>query len=667
MKKGKNLLESIPVKYDPVPLSEPVISEESDQIFYRNLSLTFRRREYILSKPVISTRAQELFKKARIKLRGILVWKKVLDDIHEYGLNSRNLNSLVNFHNSTMISHIPHQGDRFLFYPDTPFKKYWNFLVFLMIFYVLIGMPWVTAFENEQPWTRIFIFEATMDFLFFLDILITFNSAFVNDEKKVVVDRWVIARSYVKGMFILDFFSIMPFYLLDHSNSGGTRSNAFLRMIRITKVIRIFRASKILKIIEHFSDTDTIEYWQDLIMNYQGTSRLIATVFVILIMGHISACMWYFFAKLDDFGPDTWVSRYGWLDESAGMLYLRGLYFTFTVITTVGFGDIYAYTITEMVICVILMLFGISFYSFLVGTLSSLISSIDAKAIRISAKLDFLEKFCKENFIPEAVFRAMKKFTKSNGEYEIMEEKKRLDIISQMPKDKRYEIVMSMFNELPKKVFFFQEQSVSLIIDIVPRLNLKVTNTNEFVYKKGEHPTGIYFIAKGRVSFLYNNDMISFKTMIQGSYFGEIEVIEKCLVKFSACSDTECSLLVMSEELWNYLLMKFPDTGAEMKKIAKIKNLRNSENLQEIIDVIELTDIRKELDLSQLCGKKRIKNKGSLKSKQQRLKNLIVNRIELSKPTFMQEANKKMLELLSSAKTLSKSLSKLTSSEYTIF
>ena len=663
MKKGKNLLDNIQQKYEAVPVSEPVVSEENEQVFYRNLSLTFRRREFILKKPIINKRAQILFQKARIKLRGLLVWKKVLFDIHEYGLNSRNLNSSANFHhNSTIFSHIPHQGDKYLFYPDTPFKKYWNFLVFLMIFYVFIGMPWVTAFENEQPWTKIFIFEVAIDFLFFIDILITFNSAYVNDDKDVVVDRREIAKNYIKGMFLLDFFSIMPFYLLDHSNSGGTRSNTFLRMIRITKVIRIFRASKILKIIEHFSDTDTIEYWQDIIMNYQGTSRLIATVFVILIMGHISACMWFFFAKLDDLGPDTWVSRYGWVDESSGMLYLRGLYFTFTVITTVGFGDIYAYTLTEMVICMILMLFGISFYSFLVGTLSSLISSIDAKAIRISAKLDFLEKFCKENFIPESVFRIMKKFTKSNGEYELMEEEKRLEIISQMPKDKRYEIVMGMFGELPKKVFFFQDQSISLIIDIVPRLNLKLTSTNEFVYKKGEHPTGIYFIAKGRVSFLYNNDLISFKTMIQGSYFGEIEIIEKSLVKFSTCCDTDCSLLVMSEHLWNYLLMKFPDTGAEIKRVAKMKNMKNNENLQEIIDVIELTEIRKELELSQLCGKKRIKNRGDFKSKQHRIRNLITSKIESSKPSFAQEANSKIQELLSQGRFLTKVLDKLNKS-----
>ena len=653
MKKPRNLLETIPkVKYEALPLREKPDSEELEKNLSKNQSLTFRRREFIRKIPVTNKIVQERFKRARIKLRGLLFWKKVLNDIQEFGINSKKLNHPHFIHHNSSISSIySHQSGKRLFYPETTFKKYWNFLVFLLIFYVFIGMPWVIAFENGHPWTGIFIFEVLVDFLFFIDILITFNSAYIGKDKQLVEDRTEIAKNYVKGMFFLDLISIFPFYLLDDSNSNGLRSNTFLRMIRITKVLRIFRASKIMKIIEHFSDTDTIEYWQNIFMNYQGTSRLLATVFVILIMGHISACMWYFFARMDDLGPQTWVSRYGWLDEGNDMLYLRGLYFTFTVITTVGFGDISAYTITEMIICMILMLFGIFFYSFLVGTLSSLISSIDAKAIRVSAKLDFLDKFCKENFIPENVFRAMKKFVKSNGEYEVMEEERRVEIVAQMPKDLRFEIAMGMFNSLPCNIFFFQEQSPTLIVDIVPRLNLKITSFNEFIYRKNEHPTSIYFIAKGRVSFLYNNDLISFKSMIEGSYFGEIELIEKSLTKFSAISDTECSLLVMSENLWNYLKIKFPDTAEEIKRISEIKNLRNSENLQEIIDVIEATEIRKEIDLPSLCGQKKIRNKGQLKRKKQRLKNFIIENIEMSKFDFYYTANFKLKELLDQAKT----------------
>lgn len=49
--------------------------------------------------------------------------------------------------------------------------------------------------------------------------------------------------------------------------------------------------------------------------------------------------MWYFTARWDDFDPDTWVAKTGYLDESDFRKYMYCFYFAITVITTVGYGD----------------------------------------------------------------------------------------------------------------------------------------------------------------------------------------------------------------------------------------------------------------------------------------------------------------------------------------
>lgn len=673
IQKKRNLLEIVSsTKYQVLPTFDQevphtiTISKEPEHNSEHRLSLTYRRREYLMKQPIKNKKAQQLFHKARIKLRGLLLWKKIIEDIHEYGISSHTIGQGVftinanvcvrsfDTNNETVIEH--GRWEEYLFFPDMTFKKYWNFLIILLIFYVFIGMPWVTAFQDEQPWTNLFIFEVVVDFLFFLDILITFNSAYVDSNKVLVANRKKIVMNYLKGMFIIDLFSVFPFYMFDTTSS---RPNAYVRMIRITKIIRIFRASKILKIIEHFSDSDTMEYWQDLMLNYQGTSRLIATIFVILIMAHINACLWYFFAKIDDFSPDTWITRGGFEDDSELMLYLRALYFTFTVVTTVGFGDIHANTITEMIICMILMLFGIGFYSFLVGTLSSVITSIDAKAIKVNAKLSLIDKFAIDCMLPESITRSMKRFSKNNGENEIMEDERRIELISQMPKNFRYDIAMGMHNELPKKIFFFQEQDAALIVDIVPRLNMMILIKNEFAYKKGEHPTGVYFIGQGRVSFLYSQSLISFKTMIAGSYFGEIELIEKTPRKFSAVADCNCELLIMSEHLLQIFLEKFPDSAAKFRKLAQIKSMRNNENLQEIIDVLEVVEIRKEIELDKLCGKKRIKNKGGLKAKVDRLRDTITHKFGEKSRSFNMVTAQHLTQVEEELKALTKTINEL--------
>lgn len=59
-----------------------------------------------------------------------------------------------------------------------------------------------------------------------------------------------------------------------------------------------------------------------------------------MILCHTLSCMWFLVARLEDFGPETWVYRYGY--DTAGVFeqYLAGLYFIVATITTVGYGDI---------------------------------------------------------------------------------------------------------------------------------------------------------------------------------------------------------------------------------------------------------------------------------------------------------------------------------------
>lgn len=75
-----------------------------------------------------------------------------------------------------------------------------------------------------------------------------------------------------------------------------------------------------------------------------GYERLIIFVLMMLMFTHFMGCMWMFLARLDEFGPDTWISRYGYIDEQLWDLYLISVYYILTTITTVGYGDITGFT-----------------------------------------------------------------------------------------------------------------------------------------------------------------------------------------------------------------------------------------------------------------------------------------------------------------------------------
>ena len=73
-----------------------------------------------------------------------------------------------------------------------------------------------------------------------------------------------------------------------------------------------------------------------------------------------------------NFGPDTWVVRTGYQDAAIGEQYLVAVYWylykilifrVFQTLTTVGYGDVAAVTAGERILSLVLMSFGVFFYS----------------------------------------------------------------------------------------------------------------------------------------------------------------------------------------------------------------------------------------------------------------------------------------------------------------
>lgn len=75
---------------------------------------------------------------------------------------------------------------------------------------------------------------------------------------------------------------------------------------------------------------------------------------------------------------------------------MAGIYFSIATFTTVGYGDVSARTMYEMMISCILMVFGVISYSLLIGSLSSIIYSMDTTEKALREKLNTLDLIRKE-------------------------------------------------------------------------------------------------------------------------------------------------------------------------------------------------------------------------------------------------------------------------------
>lgn len=146
-----------------------------------------------------------------------------------------------------------------------------------------------------------------------------------------------------------------------------------------------------------------------------------------------------------------------------------------------------------------------------------------------------------------------------------LDEALKSQLVHEMPREIRYELVMSMYNGAARQIDFFNNAEISYIINYLPRIRFEIVGDAEYLYKKGEYPSEIYFLASGRVNYLYGRQNIVFKTMIGGSYFGEIEIFEEIPREFSIMSEGLCEIFKMPKRLIDNQNVTHPNITEQMK------------------------------------------------------------------------------------------------------
>lgn len=148
-------------------------------------------------------------------------------------------------------------------------------------------------------------------------------------------------------------------------------------MPRLYRLMRILRLAKIFAL---FKGNDQVVRFFDKLKLNSGMIRMIKICAAVFFLVHLMSCFWYLSAKFNDFDYNCWVVQRGIQDESNGYLYLTSVYWALQTITTVGYGDITVLTVSELVLSILWMVFGVGFFSFTIGNLSSLLASMDTKS-----------------------------------------------------------------------------------------------------------------------------------------------------------------------------------------------------------------------------------------------------------------------------------------------
>lgn len=100
--------------------------------------------------------------------------------------------------------------------------------------------------------------------------------------------------------------------------------------------------------------------------------------------------------------------------EPLSRQYIVSVYWSFMTLTTVGYGVPNAQTPIEIIFTLLWMIFGVGFYSFTIGNLSSILSSIDEKASELQKKKYNFSEYAKKHKLPIEIQNKVTKFIDNN-------------------------------------------------------------------------------------------------------------------------------------------------------------------------------------------------------------------------------------------------------------
>ncbi|OMJ85032.1 hypothetical protein SteCoe_13754 [Stentor coeruleus] len=544
-------------------------NEDENDLSFLNPPVN-RNSALISSKNPSAERIEYLWKKARRFSRAIGRLIKVWKDIRLYGGSRNHYASTIAWKESIEIQ--PTEVGKNILMPTSPIKKVWTIINMILLMWTASVTPYEICFidDTSGAWFGI---DLVIDILFFIDIVINFVSAYPDFEGKLVTDRKKIFRNYMTGWFFIDIIGVLPFQYL--ANIGGyNKLVRFSRMPRIYKVLRVVRLFKMVRLLRSQACIAKIVSFFRLAT---GLIRMVKFCFTVLLVVHVIGCFWYYLAKLEEFSPDTWVFRYGMLEYTDGDIYLASIYYVIQTLATVGFGDIVPYTSAERIFALILMGVGVGFYSYTISNLSTIMATLDTRTSNLKRRLAALNEFANATKLPESIKKKIKTHITHNHEENVYSWFDKDALLKELPSSLRREISIHMHKKIVDQISFFQDKDPQFISYVVPKLKNVHMQAGEILCKEGDYAEEIFFLVKGRVN-LKTSTGIVFKSYLQGSYFGEVEILHgKPRQHTMQIASRYAEFLVISKRDFLNILKEFPNISCEVRETAKVREMKNQE------------------------------------------------------------------------------------------
>ncbi|XP_030642502.1 voltage-gated inwardly rectifying potassium channel KCNH7 [Chanos chanos] len=416
--------------------------------------------------------------------------------------------------------------DKFTILHYSPFKAVWDWLILLLVIYTAIFTPYSAAFllnDREEQKRRecgyscspLNVVDLMVDIMFIIDILINFRTTYVNQNEEVVSHPAKIAIHYFKGWFLIDMVAAIPFDLLIF----GSGSDETTTLIGLLKTARLLRLVRVARKLDRYS-----EY---------GAAVLMLLMCIFALIAHWLACIWYAIGNveqpylknkigwLDNLGASIG-KRYNYSDPTSGPSikdkYVTALYFTFSSLTSVGFGNVSPNTNSEKIFSICVMLIGSLMYASIFGNVSAIIQRLYSGTARYHMQMLRVKEFIRFHQIPNPLRQRLEEYfqhswTYTNGIDMNM-------VLKGFPECLQADICLHLNQNLLQGCKAFRGATKGCLRALAMRFKTTHCPPGDTLVHSGDVLTALYFLSRGSIEILKDDVVVAI--LGKNDIFGEM-------------------------------------------------------------------------------------------------------------------------------------------------
>jgi len=453
--------------------------------------------------------------------------------------------------------------------PHGAVRTAWDLVTLLLVLYDCIAAPLqlldpeITRMLSALNWLSRLVWM--------LDIFATANTGYLEYDGCIEMDRYKVIRRYVRSWFVFD----ASLCLVDWIDFGLSHTSDDLVHARIMSAMKFLRMARLLRLvrIEKVMATMIERIRSEKLILVAGLTKIF---FLILVIPHVLACIWFALGRSDQHGLNTWIQASELAEKSLRELYLISFHWSLAQFSGLGFDEVHAQNMEERTFAIFVTFIAFAIASFVVSSLTSTMTRLQIVASKQSMQFTMLRRYLEEKGVSSDIkMRIMRTAQSRVKEQERFTAESDVNLLAHLSEP----LKIQLHFELRSKTLSwhpFMKRFCSSHPEVMGKVchnsvAFKSVSSGDVVFSTGEQPNHgrMLFVEDG--TFTYRKDNGSPREVIvhREQWIAEAFLWTTWVHRGKLVAKGECRLLELDSEKFQGVVNQFPTAEVAACEYAK--------------------------------------------------------------------------------------------------